>query len=632
MTPLTYLLTLPTLCLAGLLPIRPPTPRGLHAYVEPIVPAIPARSYTTLHPIRSLPRKKSALSRRSLAPALTPQNSSTLAWLGPDGTLAEFTISSAADAAEAIVNLELLDPEDKFIRSIQCPPPGGGAGKGKAELAIRFAEAADLDDAADVWAWVNREEGNRFLVVVGEGECDGGNEGRRVFRVGGVKYLDAIETAVLEVDEEGWQAVGTFDLTVGRVGGAELRRRGFLDDLKGVADKVADGAKKAVEEVKKVPEKVADGAKKAVEDIKAIPDKITEGTKKAVDDIKAIPDKITEGTKKAVEDIKAIPDKITDGTKDAIEDLQKVPQQITDAIKDTPLDDIAKAIPIPALGALDDILNPGLQPDFSIPFANRFPSTPLSLDLADNVTVSAQCVDCFTTGSFDVKGRFRSVNLVMEEAWIELSTEGISARAVIALGLKGALVAGQLPEKSVSIFRATPAGIDIPGVLRIGPTVSVDMGVELSELSAGLNLVLGGTATIPASSSRLNFLKEGGSKIKGWKPSFKADPVQADGFVEVKAAAFIKPAIGLEISVVETGLTADISAKTPSLNANLRAIRSADCTVCGKFENGLQGGLTLGASIGASLKKKVLSNQDVLFGVTFAEAEFPIAGGGHSGE
>lgn len=310
-------------------------------------------------------------------------------------------------------------------------------------------------------------------------------------------YLDESETAVLAVEEEGWQAVGTFDLTVGRVGSAGVAGRGFLDDVKGVADKVAEGAKKAVEEVKKVPEKIADGTKKAVEDIK------------------------------------------------------KVPQQITDAIKNSPLDDLAQAVPIPALTALDDILNPGLQPDFSIPFSHSLPSTPLSLPLNENnLTVSAQCVDCSTTGSFDVKGRFRSVNLVLEEAWIELSTKGISARAVIALGLQGALPSGALPGASVSLFRATPAGIDIPGVLRIGPTVTVDLGVELSELSAGVNLVLGGTAKIPASSARLNFLKEGGSKTVGWKPTFEADPVKADGFVEVKAAAFIKPGVGLEISVV----------------------------------------------------------------------------------
>lgn len=184
MFPSIFLLALPLpLTLAGLLPIHSGSlsPRGLHAYFEPPLP--PSTSYTTLQPIRSLPRKP-PLSRRSLAPALTPQNTSTLAWLGPDGTLAEFTIESTGNSAEAIVNLELLDPEDKFVRSIQCPP--AGVGKGKAELKIQFAEAADLDDAADVWAWVNREEGNRFLVVVGEGECDGGDGGRRVFRVGGV--------------------------------------------------------------------------------------------------------------------------------------------------------------------------------------------------------------------------------------------------------------------------------------------------------------------------------------------------------------------------------------------------------------------------------------------------------------
>lgn len=213
-----------------------------------------------------------------------------------------------------------------------------------------------------------------------------------------------------------------------------------------------------------------------------------------------------------------------------------------------PLDDLAKAIPIDAITALEDALNPGINADFSVPFDNRFPDEPLSLTL-DNVTVSAQCKECFTTGSFDVKGRFRSVNFDIKEAWIELSTKGISAKAVIALGLKGALT-GKLAEKSVSIFKASPAGIVIPGVLAIGPTVSVDMGVEVSEITAGLNLQLGGTATIPASSSRLNFLDKNGSKTVGWKPTFKEEPFKADGFVELKASAYIKPAIGLEITVI----------------------------------------------------------------------------------
>jgi hypothetical protein len=45
---------------------------------------------------------------------------------------------------------------------------------------------------------------------------------------------------------------------------------------------------------------------------------------------------------------------------------------------------------------------------------------------------------------------------------------------------------------------------------------------------------------------------------------------------------------------------------------------ASNCTACGDSQNGLQGSLSLGASIGASLKKKILGVEDALFSVTFA--------------
>lgn len=88
-----------------------------------------------------------------------------------------------------------------------------------------------------------------------------------------------------------------------------------------------------------------------------------------------------------------------------------------------------------------------------------------------------------------------------------------------------------------------------------------------------MTIQAGGTALIPPSTARISFLGDkDATKSTGWKPSFKAEPFKADGFVEAKAVAFIKPAVGLEISVVETGLSAEIEAKTPALTASLKGI------------------------------------------------------------
>jgi len=86
----------------------------------------------------------------------------------------------------------------------------------------------------------------------------------------------------------------------------------------------------------------------------------------------------------------------------------------------------------------------------------------------------------------------------------------------------------------------------------------------------------------------------------------------------------------------ETGFAAEMSAKLPSLSATLKAIQctvfvpliplkatannasATTCTACGDHQNGIQGSLTLGTSIGVSLKKKVFGDEEPLWSLTFA--------------
>lgn len=45
---------------------------------------------------------------------------------------------------------------------------------------------------------------------------------------------------------------------------------------------------------------------------------------------------------------------------------------------------------------------------------------------------------------------------------------------------------------------------------------------------------------------------------------------------------------------------------------------ASNCTVCGEFQNGLQGSLNFGTSIGASLTKKVAGTETPLWSLNFA--------------
>ncbi|KAK3339922.1 hypothetical protein B0T25DRAFT_365295 [Lasiosphaeria hispida] len=317
---------------------------------------------------------------------------------------------------------------------------------------------------------------------------------------------------------------------------------------------------------------------------------------------------------------RGILDDIGDAFNDAVDAVGDAVDTVVDGVTDA-----ADTVIDGATDAVESVASSELSPDLVIPFTSDFSGKSLTF-AEDKLTINAACLVCTTTGSFDIRGRFRMELFSMKEAWVEASTEGIVARASIGLTVKTALTA-KLVEKSVDIFKFSPAGISIPGLLTIGPTVGVRLGAEIQEITGGIAAVFGGNATIPPSKSRLDFLSEEKTTSTGWKPTFQGDPFRADQFIEMSAAVFLRAAIGLEISAVESGFAAELTADIPQLRASLRAINSLTCTACGDSENGLQGSLTLGTVMAVSLNKKLLGSSSPLWSLTLADAKTPqIAG------
>ncbi|KAH6851108.1 hypothetical protein B0I37DRAFT_373216 [Chaetomium sp. MPI-CAGE-AT-0009] len=271
-----------------------------------------------------------------------------------------------------------------------------------------------------------------------------------------------------------------------------------------------------------------------------------------------------------------------------------------------------------------------LSPAFTIPLTTNLTSpSPISFTLPDPappLTFSATCLACHTSGSLAVQAHFSARWFELTAASVQVSLpENLTATAVLGLSLKGDVV--EPVAHSIPLFELAPGGVSIPGIITLGPTVGVSLGMEVGGVKGSVGVEMGGTAVVEGGSvARLDFLnRDDMAGAEGWGVEFRREVFKADASVETRAAVFLRSAVGVEVSVFETGFAAELSADAPRLSATLKAMTSSNCTVCGEFQNGLQGSLNLGASIGASLTTKVAGTDTPLWSLNFAEANTAIA-------
>lgn len=442
-------------------------PRGAATSPGPII----------LQPLRVARQGNSKRDRRS---ALELKGEQTLYWGGEDGTVAKLLIETPSET-ENLVNLELIDD---MVRQVTCPPTGSGT------LKLQFFEAADFNDAQDIWQWVNQAADNRFLLLVGAGAC-GWNTERIPYNVTGLVYNDEVETAVLQVQRTTWkQAVHTFDLAMGyaavpasTAAAPTARRRHHPSILDAITDKIEDVADQAAD--------------------------------KASDIANAIPTGTTKAASAAISNLAPTNNNNNNNRLSA--------------------------------AALS------LSPAFTIPLTTNLTSREsISFPLPDPaaLTFSATCLACHTSGSLTVQAHFSARWFELTAASIEVSLpENLTATAVLGLSLKGDIV--EPVTQSVPLFELAPGGVAIPGIITLGPTVGVSLGMEVGGVKGAVGVTLGGTAVVEGGSvAKLDFLnRDDTAGAEGWGVEFQKEEFKADVSVETRAAVFLRAAVGVEVSV-----------------------------------------------------------------------------------
>jgi hypothetical protein len=154
------------------------------------------------------PTKEQVKERRDGQGSFASIPEESLYWGAEDGTLAELWMSMEKEN-ERIVDAEYFDD---LIHRMECPRDGDK------RMVIDFHDEADLQEAAEVWSWVNERKERTLLLTVGEYDC-GWNDDRILYRIERVaEYSKTTKTIVMEVEAVTWKkALRSYDLKLGKM-------------------------------------------------------------------------------------------------------------------------------------------------------------------------------------------------------------------------------------------------------------------------------------------------------------------------------------------------------------------------------------------------------------------------------
>lgn len=197
---------------------------------------------------------------------------------------------------------------------------------------------------------------------------------------------------------------------------------------------------------------------------------------------------------------------------------------------------------------------------------------PFSLALgAQGLEARIACTNCSTTGSFDMEFKVSQKFFVPTGASMKIKPKGVSAIAQIKLSGSGDLIEPLV--KEFTILEIPISGLKIPGVLDLGPFLTVSVGAELAPLSLSAGIQSGATARIDdAAILEADLLNPEKNSFSGWEPIIDVVDVRVDASISGAVAVFLKPAIELQAEALGRGFAIGINMKIPNINAKLEAI------------------------------------------------------------
>jgi hypothetical protein len=155
------------------------------------------------------------------------------------------------------------------------------------------------------------------------------------------------------------------------------------------------------------------------------------------------------------------------------------------------------------------------------------------------------CTNCTTFGQFDMEFKVKQTLFVPTGASMKLSPKGVGAVADVSFSGSGTLVDGLT--KSFDIISIPVSGLSIPGLLEIGPFLTVKIGAEILPISLTGTISTGATAKLSDDAVlEIDLLSPENNEFSGWEPEVETKDVTLSASVTGGVGAFLSPAVELK--------------------------------------------------------------------------------------
>ncbi|KAH7120982.1 hypothetical protein B0J11DRAFT_53660 [Dendryphion nanum] len=274
----------------------------------------------------------------------------------------------------------------------------------------------------------------------------------------------------------------------------------------------------------------------------------------------------------------------------------------------------------------DNITESGLErrdltKDTSINFNHKLPfSVAIS---SQGLEARLACLDCSSSGSFNMEFRVKQKLLVPTGASMKIRPKGVSAKTQVKLS--GSIDVKDSLTKEFDILEIPISGLKIPGVLDLGPFLTVSVGAEFSAISLTAGITTGATFKLDdAAVLEVNLLDPKKNKFSGWTPQVDLLETKVDASISGGVAVFLKPFLNLQAEALGRGFALGINMKIPNISAKMAAVTSPQ-GVCP--DSTKTAGVKLTANIGGSLNfaVKKTNDADPLFNIQLAAIDRPFA-------
>lgn len=231
--------------------------------------------------------------------------------------------------------------------------------------------------------------------------------------------------------------------------------------------------------------------------------------------------------------------------------------------------------------------------------------TPLSSASVSNLDLSLDCINCGTSGHFDISGRI-IINLwgaEIKELSIQARPRDFQARLELEITADGT-VKDFSDSKQLLSVPIPGAGIAIGKIFKLGASLDYDIGLSASvqghaAISYGLIGTISNDAVV-----KVDAMNTGNNRFSGWAPSFETIPFKADAEVTGSLAVYGKPSLSLGFNVlIKWGYEAELSMKLPEIATTLKAKADTNGGLCGVKAN--KAALEAAASVGVDLGFRV---------------------------